>query len=469
MNRRSFMKSTAGGVAGLTLAGAGINAANGNTMAGEFAWTDKMPINPNIDNMRVVCMHDPKMAGASASSTFSAQNAAVDDKVVRENMDKMAVHLTGVATPDEAWKTIFRSGKAWKDTKVIIKLNCVSAKMLARFSVVKKISDVLIDLGVQPANIVLFDGQGSSWATYKSVVSLTDATKIRGKLSNLYDDVGGQADVKIPEISPSGYAPGDLVKGTTDIIVNIAVNKGHNSPTFNVGMTTLCLKNHFGTFLNKGSGGIYAGSLTAMHLHSTKGLINTNKIAEIVGGNPVRQQLCIIDSLWAAKDGPDTSVDAKPDRLIMGTFAGAVDYCCVKQVREKVMGMTNHQAAVIPQYLTAFGYKETDPVWVEMTPETVSIKKVTQQTSSDTITFTHTGSSKSVLHFNLPKDNHQNLTVRILDMKGRLVREISENAGTRILLWDGRGVNGSLVAPGSFAVSLTAGSFQETMHMTVIH
>lgn len=471
VNRRSFIKSTVGGVAGLTLAGGGIESAIGDPIATGYAWTDKMPINPDIDNMRVVCMYDPKMAGTPTASSFAAQNKAVDDKIVRENMDKMAMHLTGKATADDAWKTIFRSSNAWKDTKVIIKLNCVESKMLARVSVIKKIADVLIDFGVLPANIVMFDGQGGMWSTYQSSVSLTDNTKIRAKMSNKYDDVGGQSAVTIPEISNSGYAPGDLVKGVTDIIVNIAVNKGHNSPTFNVGMTTLCLKNHFGTFLNGGGGGgSYGGALTAMHLHTTKGLLNINRIPEIVGGNPVRQQLCIIDSLWAMKDGPSGSVDNKPDRLIMGTFAGAVDYCCVKEIREKIMKVTNHQAAVIPQYLTAFGYKETDPKWVEMTPDTVSIRKVNPNPSSDVITFTHTGSSvqKSTLHFNLPQNNRDNLTVHIVDMKGRLVREISEMSGARSLQWDGRAASGSMVPPGYYAVSLSAGSFRETMHMTVL-
>lgn len=468
MNRRSFIKSTAEGVAGATLAGSAIKSVIAKPMANDFAWTDKMPINPDIDNMRVICMHDPNMTGTPTGGTFAAQNKVVDDQRVRDNLDKMAMHLTGKATPDEAWKTIFRSSKAWKDTKVIIKLNCVANNMLARVSVIKKITDVLIDFGVQPANIVMFDGQGQYRGpngTYKSSVSLTDNTKIRAKLSDSYSDLGGSAAVKIPEINNSGYAPGDLVKGNTDIIVNIAVNKGHASPTFNVGMTTLCLKNHFGTFLNASSNG------TAMHLHSTKGLININKIPEIVGGNPIRQQLCIVDSLWAMKSGPTGSVDGgKLDRLVMGTFAGSVDYCCVKEIREKLMNVTNHQKDVIPQFLTAFGYKETDPEWVEMTPDTVAIRKVNPNHSSESITFTLNGSSmpKSTLHFNLPRGNRDNLTVRIVDMKGRVVREINERSGVWTLQWDGRAANGNMVAPGSYMVSLSAGSFRETMQMTVV-
>jgi hypothetical protein len=134
------------------------------------------------------------------------------------------------------------------------------------------------------------------------------------------------------------------------------------------------------------------------------------------------------------------------------------------------MKVTNHQAAVIPQYLTAFGYKETDPKWIEITPDTVSIRKVNPNPSTDVITFTHTGSSmqKSTLHFNLPQDNRDNLTVHIVDMKGRLVHEINERPDARSLQWDGRAANGRMVSPGYYAVSLSAGSFRETMHMTVL-
>ena len=463
LNRRSFIKSTVGGIAGVTLAGA-VKSTTGKSMQGGLAWKDKMPINPDVSNMRVVCMHDPEMAGDPTASSYGAQNAVVNDQRVREDMDKMAIHLSGKATAEEAWRTIFRSGKAWKDTKVMIKLNTVEAKMLARFSVIKKIVDVLVDFGVQPANIVLFDGHGMSWRTYQSSVSLTDNTKIRATISNSYNDLGGQTNVNIPDIN-GGSAPGDLVNGTTDIIVNIAVNKGHNSP-FNVGKTTLCLKNHFGTFLK----GAYGGALSAEHLHSTTGLLNINKTAELVGGNPVRQQLCIIDTLWATKDNNTGLASHKPDRLVMGTFAGAVDYYCAKEIREKLMGVTNHQQNVLSQFLTSFGYAVNDPEYIEITPDTVSIRKAGIHVHSDAFPFVLSSGSKrkSTLQFSLPRGNHNNLTVHIADVRGRLIREINGRPGAQSLRWNGRTANGNLVPPGSYAVSLSTGSFRETMQLTVV-
>ncbi len=97
----------------------------------------------------------------------------------------------------------------------------------------------MIGFGVQ-AKTLSFDGQGGNCKDFQSVTSLTDDTKIRGTMSNNYDSLGGRASISIPDIS-GGYAPKDLVDGVTDIIVNIAVNKGHDS-NFNIGKTTLCLK-----------------------------------------------------------------------------------------------------------------------------------------------------------------------------------------------------------------------------------
>lgn len=470
LSRRLFLKSSVGGAAGITLTGANLKSAMAKPQQSGFAWTDKMAINPDIDNMRVVSMHDPEMAGDPLGSSINQVQKVVNDEKVRKNMDRMAMELAGKDTADEAWRTIFRSSKAWEDTKVIIKLNCVENKMLARVSIIKKIVDVLIDFGVKPENIVLFDGQGADWQSYEPYVSLTDDTLIRAKLSNSYSDVGGKVEVQIPDID-KGYAPGDMVNGATDIVVNIAVNKGHNSPTFNIGMTTLCLKNHFGTFLSDGGfGGMYGGGLMAMHLHSTTGLININKIKEIVGGDPVRQQLCIIDSMWAMKGGPTGSVDGKYDLLVMGTFAGAVDYCCVKKIREEVMGVTNHQAAVIPRYLTEFGYSESDPVWVAMTPTGTTTGKVNRAVSSRDFhfTFDNRGVRRNELHFSLPNANRSKINVAVFDMHGSLVRKFSVSGNSLSVRWDGKTNNGGSVRPGTYVVKVAAGRYSDSERLTIL-
>lgn len=461
INRRSFLKTGIAGAVGASLAGPGVQKVLGETKQ-DLVWTDKMPINPEIDNMRVICFHDENMAGTFNRESFEAMDDAVDEERVRENMDTMARYLTQKTDSDEAWRTIFRSGKAWADTKVMIKLNCVADNMFARSAVVKKITDVLIGFGVQPANIVLFDGQGGNWQKFKAAVSLTDATKVRGVMTNSYDDLGGQADVTIPNVN-GGYAPADLVNGVTDIIVNIAVNKGHAS-NFRVGRTTLCLKNHYGTFLSGGGFGgfgkksMYGGGLTAMHLHNAKNAItNINKTPSIVGGDPVRQQLCIIDTLWAIKGNVIGNVDAKPDRLIMGTFAGAVDYCCAKKVREELMGVTDQEQDVLPKFLTEFGYSVEDPEWIELNPEMLKAERANPGRNAQVFIFSITPPSMKRVLINFAVENVGDLNdIQIFDLKGNLVKQINVSS-RRTALWDGRSSSGRVVSVGNYVVRLSAG------------
>lgn len=459
IDRRSFLKTSVAGAAGISLATPAVNSVLASSQSG---WTDKKPINPNISNLRVICLRDEKMCTQFTSDAFDKVNAAVDSDRVSSNMDQMAIHLTQKANSDEAWKTIFRSSKDWKDTKVMIKVNGVEKRMLARVAVIKKITDILTGYGVQPKNIVLFDGQGGDWQTYKNFVSLTDNTKIRAVLSNKYDDLGGKANCTITSIN-GGYAPKDLVDGVTDIIVNIAVNKGHDSQ-FNVGKTTLCLKNHFGTFLKEGS---FGSMLTAEHLHSANGLINSNKTAALVGGDPVRQQLCIIDSLWGMKGGPSGTADKKLDCLVMGTFAGAVDYCFVKKIREGIQKATHDSN--IPKFMTGFGYAETDPEWVEITPTGVTTEKVNHPESHEELTFSLQSPSlhQTTVRFSVPSEMPAPVSCRIFDIRGQLVKEISGQTRNGIL-WDGKATSGTMIPTGNYVIEIRGEQFRTAQTITVI-
>jgi hypothetical protein len=84
-----------------------------------------------------------------------------------------------------------------------------------------------------------------------------------------------------------------------NILVNCAVNKGHGS---SYGSFTLTMKNHTGTM--------------KFGCPSQQELIDENKSERILGGSPVRQLLCIVDSLWAAVPGPGDPAThiSQPDR-----------------------------------------------------------------------------------------------------------------------------------------------------------
>ena len=128
--RRDFLKLTAAGAAGLALT---------RTDTAFAAWpaTGTLAVNPNISNMRVVGCYDTKMMKSTpASITFAAQNAAVDAGRVQANMDAMAMQLANLTTADAAWKSIFRSSKAWASTRVAIKVNSLEPKNMAHVAIV---------------------------------------------------------------------------------------------------------------------------------------------------------------------------------------------------------------------------------------------------------------------------------------------------------------------------------------------
>jgi Domain of unknown function (DUF362) len=341
--RRDFLKITAAGAAGLALTRA-------DRAFAAWPGTGTMAVNPNISNMRVVGCVDTKMMKSTPAMSFAAENAAVDSARLQANMDAMAMQLANQPTADAAWKAIFTTGKSsWAATKVAIKINSLEPKNTAHIAILQKFCSILAGYGVLPANIIIYDGQSAYTDTsnFASYISLTDATKIQAVLSNLNSAMGGTVSAAIPGGS-TGTCTANIANGTIDILINVANNKGHDL----MGGATLCMKNHFGTFAPK---------------HDINYLFNINKSDAILGGTPVRQQLCFVDSLFTNKTQNVGTPELMPCYLTMGVFAPAVDYLTIKKVREEALGLT-HVDATINSYLTSFGYTTADPVWVLVPP-----------------------------------------------------------------------------------------------------
>jgi hypothetical protein len=139
-----------------------------------------------------------------------------------------------------------------------------------------------------------------------------------------------------------------------DILINISMCKGH-SPRF--GGFTMTMKNHLGTF-----------SPDYAHEDGSQDyLIAINQTREILGpmdrrtGRVLypRQQLCIVDALWASKRGPGGNPSHQPNFLAMGVMSPVVDYQVATKFRGERMGWKPNQRAV-RRMLTEFGYAEDD-------------------------------------------------------------------------------------------------------------
>lgn len=464
LTRRSFIKSTSAGVMGLGI-GENILASPKK----EMAWTNGMKINPNISNTKVVCCYDPDMYPGEPSSNFSTVNQTVNANKVYSNMDEMAKKLTGKNDATEAWKTIFRSGKSWEETRVAIKVNCINTQHLNRVAIIKKISDVLVGFGVKPANIILYDGCSDAMGDDKRpkfnvYASLTDSSKILATVSQRFNALNGTTAVTISGASEIVCAK-DLVDGNIDILIDIAVNKGHGSE---YGGVTLCMKNHFGTFVNSSGSG--AGNLHANV--APNALYNINKHDAILGGNPVRQQLCIIDSLLASQGGPmngpnSTATGGKPCRIIMGTFAPTVDYCCVKKVREGVNKWT-HNNTVVNRFLSEFGYSESDIEWIEFTPQ-VNVTNYPEKSNKYRLDFILSNSSikKVVKTFYIP-ENVPFVNLTVYDLRGmRLGSESVNITSEGKILWNGK-INNSNIADGKYLIKLSSQKFERSDFIELI-
>jgi hypothetical protein len=366
--RRDFLKTAAAGAVGAMGLGAlRIERVFAQATGG---WVDGMQINPVIDNKRVICCHDTTMLTTTpANTSFTSQNAAVDATKVAANLDEMAMQLAQKTTAVDAWSTIFRSSKPWASTKVAIKTNAILGTNgnHPRVAIIKKICDVFVDqFKVPAANIVIYDANSDASASYTSYTSLTDATKIRASVSKYGQSLGGMKAVTITSADRAISAVADLVDGVIDILVDIAVVKVHSGPgtSYSFGSCSLCMKNHLGTFINNGTD----ANPSSTGLHTLNAILEINKHPAILGGNPVRQQLCIVDSLLANGNGAGGSFDTRVDRIVMGTFAPTVDYCTATNIMATVMNKPDRNNN-LSKFITSFGYSATEVMdWNEYVP-----------------------------------------------------------------------------------------------------
>jgi len=452
-SRRRFLKMAAGGAAGLPFIQLG------DVCAASSAWSPKKPINPDIDNMKVVCCFDTAMLKNNAVMTnFTSQNNAVNADKVYANLDAMACRLAAKQTADQAWRAIFRSSKAWADTRVAIKVNTVNTYCMPRIAVIAKLCTVLTGFGVQGKNIVIYDGGNNAFSAYNSYCSLTDTTKINAVVSDGNASLGNTTPVTIDGwTAKQYYCTTDIASGAVDILINFAVNKGHDRSQN--GYFTLCMKNHYGTF----------GAAVDFH-GSTTPFISINKHAALIGGTPVRQQLCIIDSLTGSiAHNPGTAPDvANPCRLIMGTFAPAVDYCCVKNVREPIMKAV-HDPTLVDGLLSYFGYANTDPQWQEFDPKTeIKTSQGPHQGSRHvSICLNHDKFGCAPVHFELDNSPSDAINVSITDIAGNQIMTHRIAEGNNLYVWNGKSDGGRTISKGLYVIRLWSGNWSDAKTIRV--
>lgn len=319
-------------------------------------WAKKTIVHPNVNNLRVVGITNPRMTKEiEVIASWEQQQELVVSEQVWESLDKLACALVETKDPKDAWKGIFIKPpeKSWSDTVVAIKTNHIGLQH-TRSAVMAKVCQTLVDVaGVKPANVYIYDGRhGNGMHRETPFAGLPKGVRI-------VDDWGGiSTPVAVPSPWTEQSGKSEIVKaladGTVDILVNIAMCKGHWSQ---IGGFTMAMKNHMGTF-------------APFPCHANEGqdyLLAVNMTPEILGpldrktGRVLypRQQLCLLDALWASEGGTAGSPSHQPNFLALGVFAPVFDYMLATQFRGKKMGWSPNMQAN-KRFLTEFGYEEKD-------------------------------------------------------------------------------------------------------------
>jgi len=319
-------------------------------------WEKKSAVHPNVNNLRVVGITDKKMIRSNEPVTsWARQEKLVIPEVVGESLDKLACALAEARNPEEAWRTIFvkPARKPWSETVVAIKTNNIALQH-TRSAVMAKICHTLTSLfGVNPANIHIYDAvHGGSLGRNTPFAGLPEGVQIEEQ----WGGVTTLTEVPEPWRKKGNKAKclQYLVDGSVDILINIAMCKGHSDK---FGGFTMTMKNHFGTF--DPSPGHREGA--------TDYLMALNRTPEILGpmdkrtGQVLypRQQLCIVDALWASEGGPGGYPRSQPNFLAIGVFSPVVDYILATRFRKEKMGWEVNME-VTHRMLADFGYQESD-------------------------------------------------------------------------------------------------------------
>jgi hypothetical protein len=352
ISRRSFVKSSAAGAAAFAFSPVIFVPGKAEADFSDGGFT----FHPHMDPLRVVQVHDDAMTREmKPTAPWRAQDKVVDADAVDENIDKLACALAEEKRPKDAWKKLLIKPprKSWNDTVVAIKTNNI-ARQHTRSAVMAKICRVLVEMGVKASRIYIYDAcHGRDMLKKTPFEGLPEGCNISALWGGFTEKTPVGKPWKDGEQSAKCVEP--LVKGEVDLLVNIALCKGH-SPSF--GRFTMCCKNHLGTFNPR------------PHAHaegSTDYLFAINKSPVVLGeADPrkkiityPRQQLCLIDALWASEDGPGCDSSAQPNRLFMGTFGPVTDYLVAKNFRQGVMEW-DIQEPVVDRFLTEFGFKAGD-------------------------------------------------------------------------------------------------------------
>ncbi|MBN2036195.1 MAG: hypothetical protein JW768_05590 [Chitinispirillaceae bacterium] len=464
-NRRTFLKIAGAGTMGIAALPGSISAVS-SLFSGSPGWRDGLKINDFIDNVKAVCCYDEGMVESKLAGDFAQQNAWVNTERVARDMDDIAKNLANESDPPAAWQKIFRkpTAKNWNEVKAAIKVNCANTHNMPRIAIVGKVCTELINAGVPAANITLYDSLHNATGTGKYGDS--QGNPITGLPSGIVVSTATLTGPIVPVGSGTMQCSPVIARESAgaityipDILVNIAVNQGVDTAGSEPG---LCMSNHIGTL--------------KYSTPSADELIAMNQCEAIIGHKtdevPCRQQLCIVDSLWALV-GPAGELKA-PCRIVMGTLPPVVDFLTAEYIRKPPRIIsdegTTYNTTMVNNWLSSFGYAASDCLqgWVQFTPSTRLKETATKAITGGTIVKVSLSSArtKKPVLFRMSSSNRP-IAVSLFNLSGRRLHAYTlPPSSSRELLvgWNGLG---SKLRPGRYVVSCAMGREQKTASVLV--
>jgi len=350
---------------------------------------------------RVVVIEDEK----------ACVNRKIDKNVVQIMIDEGIKALTGLTSPDDAWKSVF-PGITYSG-RISVKANCINAALPTHPEVVYAMVNSIksMNLGGQPFNennIIIYDRTTQELKGSKYTVNTSSAgIRCFGTDST---DVG--YDTTDYDVSGSTERVTRIVTDMSDYLVNAAVLKNHY-----ISGVTLCIKNHFGTVNNPNK------------LHPNNSAPSSAAISCIP---VIRQKQCfyLIDALLGIiSGGPFGQPQVNPNKIIMGTDIAAVDYTGMKLLESlgcTSTGTSTHIASAASLNLGTNKPDEIEIINIKNPSGSSGIIRENNETADNpdfTISYNQT-TKTSVIRFYLNTESRVNF--RLFDYQGRIVATLKD-------------------------------------------
>jgi uncharacterized protein (DUF362 family) len=440
-------------------------------------------------NGRVVHVHDP--AATSWDFTAGWYGDFVDQDVVTAMVTEGLLALTGTQTLQGAWQALIPDFQPGEKLAIKVNFNNVSSdppttnRIDAIIEPVNGLLGGLIDYGFEPSDITVFDVTRSNWNFGIVPQRFVDGCDFPGvSFVEWVSDAETFSDTAFLHFDPPAGTISDRPLANcvveADYLISMPIGKAHDYAG-----VSLAFKNHFGSFMR----------CDYLHNHVFQSgaywSADYNPLVELflnhhIGGKTI---LTVTDCLygnWEHLNTPPTPWpsfgDDAPNSIFLGTDVVAVD-CVVTDVLAvegsipadadqylvlaSAAGLGVYERAVSPGV-----YSVIDYVHLEAPFDGTGIDAGHAAASRGAIAVAPNPSAGSaVVHLTLSDGLVERGTVRLYDVRGRLVRTLLENEPIddgRELVWDGKDDTGTRVASGVYWCSLDSGGRRETARVVLV-